>query len=326
MFRNLLRIFTSKPARGAVSLGLLIFILYKFGAGKILANILSADPLFFALAVLVFIVSGIAGAKQWGILLAFHGIRLGFRGTVSRYFMGLFFNYVLPGFVGGDIIRVYQAAKASGKATSAFSSTLADRVMGLLILVLFSLGGFLFLPSGPSMEALPVAVFMFLVLCGFIGLFALRPAGRIINRTFGRFLPGEIRLKLSAVYYEMHHLTRAPSILLAILGIFDFHSAHPDRGAFPLRESGRNRTGIHVFRALCAAYGNNRQHTHITGRGGSTGDDGRDSFFHCRGESGHHRFLYTFGVFLRFHRRTAGKYCFYDEHTEEKEEVNVRGG
>ncbi|MDP2983511.1 MAG: lysylphosphatidylglycerol synthase transmembrane domain-containing protein [Candidatus Latescibacter sp.] len=218
MFQNLLRIFTSKPARGAVSAGLLIFILYKFGAGQILNNILSADPIFFASAVLVFIVSGIAGAKQWGILLGFHGIHLGFRGTVSRYFMGLFFNYVLPGVIGGDIIRVYQAAKASGKTTSAFSSTLADRVMGLLILVLFSLCGFLFLPSGPSMEALPVAVFMFLLLCGFIGLFALKPAGRIMSRAFGRFLPGEIRLKLSAVYHEMHQLTRAPSILLAILG------------------------------------------------------------------------------------------------------------
>jgi glycosyltransferase 2 family protein len=218
MFRNLIKIFSSKPARGAVSVGLLIFILYKFGAGKILTNILSADPLFVFLAVLVFIISGIAGAKQWGILLNFHGIRLGFRGTMSRYFMGLFFNYVLPGFVGGDIIRVYQTAKASGNATSAFSSTLADRVMGLLILVLFSLGAFLFLPGGPAMEVLPVAAFMFLILCGFIALFVLRRSGKIINWAIKWFLPLEFRMKLRAVFYEIHHLTRAPSILLAILG------------------------------------------------------------------------------------------------------------
>jgi glycosyltransferase 2 family protein len=218
MRKKIISIFTSKQARGAVSVGLLVFILYKFGAGEILTNILSANPLFVILAVLVFIISGVAGAKQWGILLNFHGIHLGFRGTVSRYFMGLFFNYILPGFVGGDIIRVYQTAKASGNATSSFSSTLADRVMGLLILVLFSLGAFLFLPNGPAMEAMPVAIFMFLILCGFIALFVMRRAGRIINWAIKWFLPLEFRLKLRAVFYEIHHLTRAPSILLTILG------------------------------------------------------------------------------------------------------------
>ncbi|MFA6470584.1 MAG: lysylphosphatidylglycerol synthase transmembrane domain-containing protein [Candidatus Latescibacterota bacterium] len=216
MHKKFLGLLTSRPAKGIFSAALLFFILYKFGVGEILGNILTADPLFFAAAVLVFIISGVIGAKQWGILLGFHGINLGFAGTVGRYFTGLFFNFVLPGFVGGDIIRIYQASKASGKAVSAFSSTLSDRVIGLLVLVMFSLCGFLFLPSGPSMEVLPVAVLMFLLLGAFIGFFAVKPAGRFVNRVFGRFLPSEILLKMSGVYYEINLLTRAPKTLLAI--------------------------------------------------------------------------------------------------------------
>ena len=80
----------------------------------------SADPLCLLFALLVFIVSGVLGAVQWGILLRFHGINPGFAGTVSRYFMGLFFNYILPGFVGGDVVRIYHAKDLRADDTGFF--------------------------------------------------------------------------------------------------------------------------------------------------------------------------------------------------------------
>ena len=175
-----------------------------------------ADPLFLGCAIGVFIASGVLGSLQWRILLKFHGIRDGFLDTVSRYFMGLFFNYILPGFVGGDVIRVYKTAKASGKATQSFSSTLADRVIGLLVLVCFSLGAYVVIPRGIADDALPVAVFMFLMLSGFLALFAFKTLGSIVNRMFGRFIPQGVGKKITAVYIEMHRLTRSPSTLVRV--------------------------------------------------------------------------------------------------------------
>lgn len=191
---------------------------HRFGPESITGSMRSASLLYLFYALLVFITSGVLGALQWGILLRFHGIKPGLYGTISRYFMGLFFNYILPGFVGGDIIRVYQASRISGQTTQAFSSTLADRVTGLFVLVLFSLVAFMFMPKGSFGKVFPVALIMFLMLAGFIILFRVRPAGKFIGLTFGRFIPSSVREKLTLVYNEMNELTRSPSTLAAVFG------------------------------------------------------------------------------------------------------------
>ncbi|MCD6307783.1 MAG: flippase-like domain-containing protein, partial [Candidatus Latescibacteria bacterium] len=172
-------------------------------------------PVFLLIALGVFLASGILGAAQWAILLRFHGITPPFPVTVSRYFMGLFFNYILPGFIGGDIVRVYQASRG-GKSTRAFSSTLADRVIGLLVLVLFSLGAFLFLDRGPANEALPAALILFLALAGFAAFFRIRRLGDSAGRIFGRFAPEKAQRKLKDVYDEMNGLTGSPGVLAAV--------------------------------------------------------------------------------------------------------------
>lgn len=212
-----IRFLSSGLCKVLVSVLLLGYIMYRFQTGRILGNMWNADKILLMYAVVVFIVSGVLGAAQWGLLLRFHGIALQFRGTVSRYFMGLFFNYILPGFVGGDVIRVYKTAKASGRSTQSFSSTLADRVIGLLVLVLFSLGAFVLLPKGPADRALPAAVFMFLVLGGFFVIFAFRRLGTLLAFLFGRFTPDTVGEKISAVYFEMHAMTRAPSTLVQVI-------------------------------------------------------------------------------------------------------------
>jgi hypothetical protein len=212
----LVRFLSSWIFRGIVTAVILGIIVYKFSVGQILSNMWHADRLLLAGAILVFMASGVMGAYQWRTMLRFHGVVIGFTGTVSRYFMGLFFNYILLGFVGGDAVRIYKTATVSGKTTQVFSSTLADRVLGLLVLVLFSLGAFFMLPSGPADDALPAAAIMFIVLAAFIALFACRTLGSFIGTTFGRFLPGSIGEKVAAVYDELHLMTRSPGTLARV--------------------------------------------------------------------------------------------------------------
>lgn len=213
----MVRFLSSGLFRVLISVLLIGWIAYRFQFRLILGHMAHADKGLLLGAVCVFMASGMLGAVQWGVLLRFHGIALGFRGTLARYFMGLFFNYILPGFVGGDVVRVYKTALVSGKGTQAFSSTLADRIIGLLVLVLFSLGAFCLLPSGPADEALPAAVVMFLVLAGFLGFFAIRRFGRFAAFLFGRFIPGGIAGKIAAVYDEMHLMTRSPGTLARVM-------------------------------------------------------------------------------------------------------------
>jgi len=219
MIHAFLRLFSSRAVRFAFSTLLLGFVIYRFGAGAIARNILTAHPGYIALAVLVFIISGALGAAQWGVLLAFHGIRPGYRQVLSRYFMGLFFNYILPGFVGGDVVRVYTTAAASGRTAQSVSSTLADRVLGLLVMVMFSIGAWVILPGGAADAALPVAVIMLLVLAGFAGVFAFRPLGNFLTGISGRLLPARLGMTVKTIYDELHRLTRAPGVLVRVLAL-----------------------------------------------------------------------------------------------------------
>lgn len=212
----IVRFLSSWVLRVLVTMVIFGYIIYKFSFGQILSNMWHADRVLLAGAILVFMASGVMGAYQWKTILRFHGIALGLAGTVSRYFMGLFFNFILPGFIGGDAVRIYKTATVSGKTTQAFSSTLADRVLGLLVLVLFSIGAFFMLPKGPADDALPAAVIMFGVLAAFIMLFAFRRLGAIIGTIFGRFLPEWLGEKISAVYDELHLLTRSPGTLTKV--------------------------------------------------------------------------------------------------------------
>lgn len=206
-----------KPLKFVVSIGLLAVVITGFGPRHIADAIASARPGYLLLALAAFLASGVAGSIQWSVLLRFHGIYPGYRVALSRYFMGLFFNYLLPGFVGGDVVRIYQVSRISGKGTRAFSSTVADRVMGLLVLVMFSIGAYFYMPEGPATGALPVALLMFGVLAGFFAVAAVRSMGMLINRLFGRFIPAMFRSRIAAIYCEMHDLTRSPTTLLTVV-------------------------------------------------------------------------------------------------------------
>jgi len=197
-----------------VSVILLAVIFHQFNVSEIMGNMFRANVSLLIAGIVVFVLSGIIGGYKWWLLLRFHGMPLDVRGTVSRYFMGLFFNYLLPGFIGGDVIRVYKTAVVSGRATPSFSSTLADRVSGLFVMVLFSLGAYAIMPRGSADSALPVAVLMFSILVAFICLFVFRTVGELVMRVFSRFLPDGITEKIDAVYEEMHVLMKSPPTLL----------------------------------------------------------------------------------------------------------------
>src|SRR5262249_35673261 len=64
---------------------------------------------------------------------------LGFDGSwwryTSYYFIGMYFNIILPTSVGGDVVRVWYLDSRSGRRWNAFLSVLLDRLIGLSALL-----------------------------------------------------------------------------------------------------------------------------------------------------------------------------------------------
>ncbi|HDN50954.1 MAG TPA: flippase-like domain-containing protein [Thermoplasmatales archaeon] len=121
-------------ARVLISAGLLALLIYRTGIvaiGEILAGVIL---LLFLLAVIVENMGVALSAKKWQMFLESRGIQLSYRESLSYYYIGSFFNTMMPSSVGGDIIKSYKLGKKTD-SVGAFSSSIMDRMMGLLAVV-----------------------------------------------------------------------------------------------------------------------------------------------------------------------------------------------
>ena len=75
-------------------------------------------------------------AWRWNLLLRAQGIQIGLREAFSLTMIGLLFNTVIPGSVGGDVMKGYYVSRRAGpRKTEALGTILVDRIVGLLSLL-----------------------------------------------------------------------------------------------------------------------------------------------------------------------------------------------
>jgi uncharacterized membrane protein YbhN (UPF0104 family) len=92
-------------------------------------------------AVVLYLVTQVVSGFRWQLMskpVGFHGSLWQFTGF---YFIGMFFNLLLPTSVGGDVIRAWYVARMDGRTgrrMTAFLSVLVDRVSGLIVLLLIA--------------------------------------------------------------------------------------------------------------------------------------------------------------------------------------------
>ncbi|MCL2700522.1 MAG: flippase-like domain-containing protein [Phycisphaerae bacterium] len=95
--------------------------------------------LLLVLACLGFLGSILVIAVRWWFLLRIQDITIRLWEAVRLTFLGQFFNYVIPGSVGGDLVKAYYVSKHTPRKAAVLVSVFVDRVLGLTELVV--LGG-----------------------------------------------------------------------------------------------------------------------------------------------------------------------------------------
>ncbi len=93
------------------------------------------SPLPLILAMCLVPISMLIIALRWWLLLRVQEIFIHPWEAVRLTFLGLFFNNVVPGTVGGDLVKAYYVSKHTPKKGAVLLSVFVDRMMGMVELV-----------------------------------------------------------------------------------------------------------------------------------------------------------------------------------------------
>ncbi|MCR5695830.1 MAG: flippase-like domain-containing protein [Marinilabiliaceae bacterium] len=103
-------------------------------------TIRNANNLLIAAAIIVYALSQIAAAQRLNILFRTIPFEISSIANIRLYWLGLFYNFFLPGGVGGDGYKVYYLHKHHNQPVKALTAlVLADRLNGLCTIVIFLL-------------------------------------------------------------------------------------------------------------------------------------------------------------------------------------------
>jgi glycosyltransferase 2 family protein len=129
--------------RLAVSAALVAWILRRTPFQTVGAAFRSADLRFVLLALALNLFDTFASVRRWRLLIRAQGGEAPFPGLVRAYFIGIFFNNLLPSTIGGDTVRVAYTARSGVGRTRALVVVFIDRLVGVLALMLFAVLGVL---------------------------------------------------------------------------------------------------------------------------------------------------------------------------------------
>lgn len=147
-----------------ISLGLLVVILIHVDVDQSLDILRRMRPTYFVAALVLELLGVLVRVYRWGVLVRALGVNVSWWRLLSLYFVGSFFNLVLPTGVGGDAVRIYELSE-DGRTSAAMSSVLVERFLGLFTLfalALFALVG--------SYKLVPVQLRWFIAIVFAVGL------------------------------------------------------------------------------------------------------------------------------------------------------------
>jgi glycosyltransferase 2 family protein len=135
------------------SLILVGLLIWRVDWRQVASAFAQLDATYWLLALVLYLLTQGVSAARWQILGHTLGLGGRWRDYLSPYFIGMFFNLVLPTSVGGDVVRAWYLAHMVRATTvrerhfqplpygrgsarwAAFVSVLADRVNGLAVLI-----------------------------------------------------------------------------------------------------------------------------------------------------------------------------------------------
>jgi glycosyltransferase 2 family protein len=128
--------------KGVISLGLLAFFLSRLDFFHFIGVLSNAKFSYIALCLGIYLIGQLLSSIRWALLARTVGFQNPLKDFALYYLIGMFFSLFTPSTVGGDVGRVFYlsregANRRRGAGATAFAtiSVLADRAIGMAVLV-----------------------------------------------------------------------------------------------------------------------------------------------------------------------------------------------
>jgi uncharacterized membrane protein YbhN (UPF0104 family) len=175
-----------KKLRLGASVALLAFLAWRTDWSQVAGTLRQLHWTRWLLGVGLYAATQVVSSLRWQLLARPLGFGQPLVRFVRLYFVGMFFNLVLPTSVGGDVVRAWYLAETTRRRSAAFVSVLLERSSGLLVLIALACLATLYVP--PQLPAwIPRGVW-FVTAAAFAGVLTFPLAVRASNR-LSRFRP-----------------------------------------------------------------------------------------------------------------------------------------
>lgn len=187
--------------KAAIS-GLLLVLLLTQIDGSAVIRVLAHVRWAGVVAAQALFIAGIfIRAYRWQTLLQGLDVRVPLRSLSALYFVGAFFNTVLPSGFGGDAVKAAELSHTSGRPGAAVGTVVIDRFLG--IVALLAMGVAALLLAGDWVNPWLTRTITLLFVASLVGYWLLRQ--RWLMQRLGRLVPqrlGRLVEKPSRALYE----------------------------------------------------------------------------------------------------------------------------
>jgi len=132
----------------AITVAALWYVFAKIELQQVIGTIGESNLLYFAGALLLFVLSKMVSSVRLNRYLGSTGIHISEKANLKLYLLGMYYNLFLPGGIGGDGYKIYLLNRRYDVATrQIFWAVMMDRIIGVVALFCMAVVLFCFVPG-----------------------------------------------------------------------------------------------------------------------------------------------------------------------------------
>jgi hypothetical protein len=199
-------------------LAILVWRIPSFDFSEVIPELTPTSAFWLSTAATLTLLALVLSAVRWQRVLEVLGLHAPLQRLLSHNLAGQFVSNVLPGTIGGDVLRVSRLSRENGDSPDSFASVVLERLTGWLVLPIISVVGFMLNPplrhlGRATQVAMGLALFTLIALCALLAAASdHRIGGRLNEREGWRSFFGAVHVGLVRMREEPRE---AVSVILA---------------------------------------------------------------------------------------------------------------